>query len=179
MAQKSFNSSDKYLRYPAITYGRISRLAKRIAALLLAASILGFCGCASAPVDPPPPQIDGMSAPQVLYQAILATFDERDLPVETASERHLLVSSTFQPAGAALRKQMTARIVRGMPGAMGLKITTDWQRRSEESQAPAWTPTNSPELNKRAQADELALARAIEARFSAWKGSWSQAEEPQ
>lgn len=157
-------------------YARRVEFAKRcvaLAALALTLGLgLGVAGCASAPKTPPPQGIDEMSPPEILYRAILSTYEERDIPVALASDEIMLVTSEYEKLSPDLRKRMAARVVRAPRGAMGLKVTAEWQRRTVIDGEESWRPIDTEELRQRGKASELELARAIEKRFESWKEQW-------
>lgn len=157
-------------------YGRRWRLAKHAAAILLITLATTFVavGCATTPETPPPQGIDEMSPPEILYEAILSTYESRDIPVALSSDKFFIVTSEYEPVGENLRRRLASRVVRAAPGAMGLKVTTQWERRTVIDGEERWQSIDTEELRKRGKADELELARAIERRFESWKEQWKE-----
>jgi hypothetical protein len=164
-----------------VVYGRACVLAKSAGArfrglfalagaMFLAAILAG--GCASASVAAPPAGMDEMPPPEILYNAIVSTYRGRELPIALASERFLLVVSEYREVTPNLRKRMSSRVMRAAPGAMGLKVTAEWQRRVVIDGEPSWQAVDTPGLRKRARAAELELGRAIEQLFESWKERW-------
>jgi hypothetical protein len=72
---------------------------------------------------------------------------------------------------------MASRVVRAAPGAMGLKVMVEWERRTEIRGEEQWRPIDNQELRKRAKSTEIELGRAIERRFESWKSQWKAAED--
>ena len=136
-------------------------------------------GCASTPQVAPPEKMDEMTPPEILYQAIISTYEQRDLPIELASEKFMLVTSEYDKLSPILRRRMAARVVRAPRGAVGLKVTAEFQRRTRIDGRQVWTEVDTVELRKRAKSDELALARAIETRFERWKEQWKDSQDSQ
>jgi predicted dienelactone hydrolase len=135
------------------------------------AAVFAFGGCATAPKTPPPAGIDQMGAPEVLYQAILSTYETREIPIALSSDKFMLVTSEFENVGPNLRRRTNSRVVRAAPGAMGLKVMVEWERRTEIRGEEQWRPIDNQELRKRAKSTEIELGRAIERRFESWKES--------
>ncbi len=162
-------------------YGRALGLAKDApavaAALVILLSALVLGGCASAPTAPPPDGMDEMTPPEILYQAAVSTYESRDIPVEVASQKFMIVTSEYAPVSPQLRKRMSTRVVRTAPGAIGLKVTAEWERRYMGDGEEQWRAIDTEELRERAKPEELALARAIEERFEDWKKEWKADRE--
>ena len=160
-------------------YGRLHRMAKRhrgaLIVVVAAAFVLG--GCATAPQTPAPKDIDEMSPPEILYQAIISTYQSREMPIALSSEEFLVVTSEYTNVGPNLRRRMASRVVRASRGAMGLKVTTEWERRTRIDGEERWQPIDTDELRRRGKAEELDLARAIEKRFESWKEQWKASKK--
>ncbi|QDG53974.1 hypothetical protein FIV42_25495 [Persicimonas caeni] len=118
-----------------------------------------------------------MSPPEILYQAIVSTYESREIPVALSSDKFLIVTSEYESVGPNLRRRLASRVVRAAPGAMGLKVTTQWERRTKIDGEERWQPIDTVELRKRGKADELDLARAIEQRFESWKAQWKEGQD--
>jgi hypothetical protein len=121
--------------------------------------------------------MDEMSPPEILYQAIVSTYESREIPVALSSDKFLIVTSEYESVGPNLRRRLASRVVRAAPGAMGLKVTTQWERRTKIDGEERWQPIDTVELRKRGKADELDLARAIERRFESWKTQWKENQD--
>jgi len=153
-------------------YGRAAPLAKCVRvglAVFVLAMALVSAGCASAPATAPPAGVEKMAPAELLYQAALSVYETREIPVEVASERFLIITSEFQLVEPTLRKRMVTRVVRAAPGAMGLTVTAEWQTRVEKGDEFVWQTVDTPILRERGNVEELAIARATEKRFNAWK----------
>ncbi len=157
-------------------YGRPQQLAKHAVAIVFVTLSATFilAGCASAPKTPPPQGIDEMGPPEILYRAIVSTYETREIPIALSSDKFLLVTSEFESVGANLRRRMASRVVRAAPGAMGLKVTSQWERRTRIDGEERWQAIDTEELRERGKPDELELARAIERRFESWKDQWKE-----
>lgn len=152
----------------ALLYGSRAWLAKGLRAGLLIGALGPALGCAHAPQPAPPDGVASMSAPEVLYHAILSTYESENLAVDTASQRFLLVTSKYRAVDENTRQRIVSRVIEAAPGAMGLRITVEWQQRESGAETSDWHPIDTPQLRERAHPTELRLGRAIEARFTAW-----------
>lgn len=160
-------------------YGTRRWLAKHTATLVaLAAMCLALgAGCASAPQTPPPKGIDEMGPPEILYRAAVSTYESRQIPIKLSSDKFLVVTGAYAKVGPNLRKRMATRVVRAARGAMGLKVTAEWQRRVEIDGEQRWQDVDTPELRERGNAEEIELGRAIEKRFESWKKQWKASND--
>jgi hypothetical protein len=160
-------------------YGRRIQLAKHTVVIALVALTAAFSmsGCATAPTTPPPEGIDEMGPPEILYRAIVSTYQSQQIPIALSSDEFMLVTSEFESVGPNLRRRMASRVVRAAPGAMGLKVMVEWERRTEIRGEERWKPIDNQELRERAKSTELELGRAIERRFESWKSQWKAAED--
>ena len=109
-----------------------------------------------------------MSPAEVLHQAAVSVFRERELGVSLESARFLVVNSEYHDVTDDLRRRFVARVIRGPEGAMGLKVIAEYQRRLELDDGTHWEPIDTDELRERARGKELELGRAIERRFERW-----------
>lgn len=159
-----------------LLYGRGDGLAKGVWVVPMAVLMLALAaGCATSPEVPPPDDAESLSPPQVLYEAIVSTYESRDIPIALASSQYLLVTSEYETVEPGLRKRVASRVIGAVPGAMGLKVTVEWQRRVDAEEA--WRPIDTEELRRRARSEELELARAIERRYESWDVEWRAPEE--
>src|SRR5690554_4985976 len=155
----------------AALYGRAGLLAKRARAWVA----MGFmvlsvaaAGCASAPAPAPPQGVEKMSAAELLYEAARSVYASREIPIEVASARFLIITSAPQPVEADLQKRIVTQVVRAAPGAMNLTVTTQWETRVEIDSKKVWQPVDTPSLRARGNAEERIILREIEQRFKSW-----------
>lgn len=174
--RKRMNNNEKKAHLGSVDfgalYGRGVPLAKCVwlgLAVFLLAMALASAGCASAPATAPPTGVETMAPAELLYQAALSVYETREIPVEVASERFLIITSEFQLVEPTLRKRMVTQVVRAAPGAMGLTVTAEWETRVEKGAEFVWQTVDTPVLRERGNVEELAIARATEQRFNAWK----------
>jgi hypothetical protein len=139
--------------------------------------VLALGGCATSPDVPPPEDAESMNPPRVLYEAIVSTYQTRDIPIALSSPKYLLVTSEYETVEPGLRKRVASRVIGAVPGAMGLKVTVEWQRQAEVDGEDTWRPIDTAELRKRARSEELELARAIERRYESWDVEWRAGQE--
>lgn len=165
-------------------YGRRFRLAKhagalaRVAIVLMALTALFTAGgCATAPVTPPPEGIDEMGPPEILYRAIVSTYETQKIPIALSSDEFMLVTSEFEEVDPNLRRRLASRVIRAAPGAMGLRVTVEWERRTKIRGEEQWKPIDNESLRERAKPTELELGRAIERRFQSWKEQWKASND--
>lgn len=130
---------------------------------------VGALGCRSAPPPKPEASLEGKSDPQILYLAVVETFEERGIPIDVASEKFMIVTSKYRKVSERLRRRFTARIVRMRGGATALRIKAEHERRHGRGDDVVWKTVDSDILQERAEKEELELARAAEKRFHRWK----------
>ncbi len=118
-----------------------------------------------------------MGPPEILYHAIVSTYHSRHIPIDVSSAKFLVVTSQYEEVGPNLRKRLASRVVRAAPGAMGLKVITEWQRRTVIDGKEHWQPVDTPELRTRGNAREIEVGRAIEKRFQSWKEQWKAKQQ--
>ncbi len=137
-----------------------------VAAGLWVGGLLGVTGCQTPP-SPSPDERAERSAreTQALYEAIVATYKARDLPIDLASEQYQLVRSTYQIIDDRLRQRFVAHVVELPGGASALRVRTDHQRRYGRGDEAVWKEVDSKLLDERAREAELELGRAIERRY--------------
>lgn len=137
--------------------------------LVVFAGTLLTSGCRTAPAVEPEVSLEGKTDAEILYDAILVEFEQRDLDVDSASRQFMVVSSTFHPVADRLRRRFTVRIVRLPGGANALRVTAEHQRRHGTGKSAEWKKVDSTGVKQRAEEAELKLGRAIEKRFRRWK----------
>lgn len=147
--------------------GRRGTVVAGLAAVLVAALLAG--GCASGPQTPPPEGIDDMDRPELLYEAIVSIYEERDLPIDVSSEEMLVVTSEFEEEGSHLRKRYNSRIVRAAPGVEVLKVKAEWEQKTTVDGESRWEAVDDKQMKERSEEAEISLARDIEERFEEWK----------
>jgi hypothetical protein len=161
-----------------LLYGRRNLMAKHIGPALwvMLAAVFVIGGCATTPAAPPPADMDELGPPEILYRAIVSTYESRKIPIALSSDKFMLVTSDFEAIGQNLRRRMASRVVRAAPGAMGLQVTVEWERRTEIDGRQSWRPIDNESLRERAKPTELELGRAIERRFESWKEQWKESK---
>lgn len=143
--------------------------ATALSILAVAMAVVLAPACKSAPETGPPVSVAGKSDAELLYQAALVTFREREFGVDSASAQHGIVTSEFERISERLRRRTTARIIRLPGGANGLRVRIDYQRRFGEAGRAVWRDVQSEQLRERAEETELELGRAIEKRYREWR----------
>lgn len=146
-----------------------SRPSRTIAVAVVVAAVLLLAGCATTPQEPLPDGLDEMNRAEVLYTAIVATYEANEIPIDLSSKESLLVTSEPEKKESDLRKSINSRVVRVAEGAMALKVRTEWEERASVDGEEIWQSVDSQELRERSKGDEIALARDIERRFEDWK----------
>lgn len=135
----------------------------------VATTAVWFVGCATTPEPPEDLSVAGKSDAELLYEAIVRSFEERGLVIEHKSMKFRVVTSEYRPVSDRLRRRFTARIVPLPGGANALRVEAQHQRRHGGDDEPVWKDVDSDALNERAASDELDLGRAIERRYRRWK----------
>ena len=141
----------------------------RIWATVALVFTLGVAGCQTAPTPQPEMSLTDKSNTEILYHAIVTSFEDRGLGVDIASKEKLIVISPFKPISERLRRRYAARIIRMRGGASALRIKAEHQRKHGKEGDVVWRSVDSPVLAEQAKESELKLARAIERRFQEWK----------
>ena len=158
------------MSFHARPYPRRMSLATRavVAILLLTvASLVVSCG-ASAEEIKARQELDGPSDPEILYNAILQEFRDREIPIEIASEDYLLVSGEFESINEQVRRRYIARVIVLRNGA-ALNVEADYQRRSSTGEAEVWVDSTEESVKRRAKQEEQMLGEAIRDRFETLK----------
>lgn len=126
------------------------------------------CQSRARPV-PDEVSLEGKSNPEILYQAILHTFERREIPVDIASDKFLVVTSDYQFLRERLRRRFTARVIRLPGGASALRVRAKYQRKHGSGSDLVWKTIEGDVVSQKASEAELELARDIEKTFRDWK----------
>jgi ethanolamine ammonia-lyase small subunit len=145
---------------------RLERIVATLAVGLAAATCVVGSGCHTpSAVSAEERKEISKRETRALYEAIVATYEARDLSIDLASKRFLLVRSNYRRIDDRLRRRFIARIVRMPGGASALRVRTEHQRRHGRGEDAVWKTVESQLLEKRARKAELELGRAIERRY--------------
>ncbi|MFW5967348.1 MAG: hypothetical protein ACOCV2_07510 [Persicimonas sp.] len=136
---------------------------------MAAAAVFLFAGCATTSEEPLPDGIDEMNRAEVLYTAIVETYEANEIPIELSSKESLLVTSEPEQEESDLRKSINTRVVPVTKGATALRVRTEWEERATVDGEEVWQPVDSQKLRERSKGDEIALARDIEQRYERWE----------
>lgn len=151
-------------------WSRHYRAPGHLARCFACASLWFLAACATSQ-DPPKDdsltqgtELKKPSTEEVLFRAIVQETRARAWDVDVSSPKHRLVSTQFSTISARLRKRRIMRIVL-LPRGGALNVRVEYQRNVGAEERAEWVPVEDAETRKRARAEELELARAIEQRF--------------
>lgn len=126
-------------------------------------------GCQSGPEVEPDVSLADKSNAEILFEAILASLEERGLEVDSASRRFMVITSGYESVASRLRRRFTVRIVQLPGGSNALRVRADHERRHGSGDGAEWRKAEGDAVEDRAEKAELELGRAIERRFREYK----------
>lgn len=139
---------------------------------LLTIMLLGIGACGSMDKDEKEDRsltqrkspVKQVSTADRLYRAIMIETKSRGWEVETASQKHYIVSTTYETINPRFRKRRIMRVL-VLPRGGALRIKVEYERNTGTGEVPEWVEVFDDVTQARARKEELLLGRAIEKRF--------------
>lgn len=149
-------------------WGRGTRALAVVVGLWVAGLVAGCSGFADEVHQEPASGAesdDGARAAMGLYDAMVVVFREDTAGVDRAMEESLIVISHYEAVDDDRRRRFIGQVV-PLQGGIGVRITAEYQRESEEADG-GWEDQPREAVEAEASAEELSLARSVERRYHA------------
>lgn len=126
---------------------------------------LSWVGCAGPDTRAEDAQqlTDEPTDAEILYRAILDTYQERGIDVAVSNEEDVIVMSPWVELNTELRRRYVSRGLGGR--GLALRVIAQFERRDRTGPEPAWVPAEDGLTIERARREERELGEAIQARF--------------
>lgn len=123
------------------------------------------CATASRPDEVSPQLTEAPGDSEILYDAIVTTFRERNISTAVASAETGVVVGAWESLNSELRRRYIARAVSPGRGLM-LKVIVEFERVDRTGPEPVWRPAEDELTTQRARREENDLGTAIQAVFN-------------